>query len=761
MYETIYLPVDNSRHSNRAVDTALALGQGFGSKVVGCHVYAAKMHDYRFKQMEYTLPEEYLVEQELHRQRKIHDSLITMGLELISDCYLEPVDARCQELGLPFERKMMDGKHSVELVKDIRESGYDLVVMGVLGVGRTKDSQIGAVCSRVTAETDRDVWVVKHLPKRDEPERDTILVGIDGSPRSFGALATGIRLAKQFDKKLEVIGVYDPYLHYAVFKGIVDVLTEKAAKIFRFEEQNQLHEEIIDTGLAQIYQSHVAVAAKMAEDEGVTASQTLLDGKAFQKILDHARKVEPWVLIVGRNGVHKPDDDEDELGSNTENLLRMAPCDVLLTTAEVVPELDLKAEESIHWTPEALGRMERVPAQVRGIARTAILRLAMEQGHSVVSSDVVTEAMERFMPKRTAEQNVKLAEALVLRKAEQAAAVALCASCGVAARTAKPVKCMVCGGTEFETLDAETVSRIIAEEGGVEEETTYDGRKIRWTQEAKQALKAIEDRYQRRRAKARIEKSARINRLDPISLEFANRFVEEEIGVLYKPAEGSRNGEASDAVTQDAEAVGTAVSGRGRGEAVVDPEPAAEPADDRRLVARDGKGVPLLSTREWTEDAMVRIFRVPAGFMRDKTQERVEALAERRGVDTVGLDLVEEGVEIGLRLMEEALGQAGAAQSDAATGSNGSNGRNGASAAAADTEGPSNGNGHDEAANGKAAAGGARCPFSQAMEGGRGDAVRKVLEDYPLREVSVMTEMERKRRELEDGVSERAEGLKG
>ena len=50
---------------------------------------SARMHDYRFKQMEYTLPEEYQDENELARQRKIHDSLITMGLQLISDSYLD------------------------------------------------------------------------------------------------------------------------------------------------------------------------------------------------------------------------------------------------------------------------------------------------------------------------------------------------------------------------------------------------------------------------------------------------------------------------------------------------------------------------------------------------------------------------------------------------------------------------------------------------------------------------------------------------
>jgi len=95
MYREIYVPVDNSDHSNRAVKTAIELGRSCGSTLTGCHVYAAKMHDYRFKQMEFTLPEEYLVESELARQRKIHDSLITMGLELISDCYLNSMNQLC------------------------------------------------------------------------------------------------------------------------------------------------------------------------------------------------------------------------------------------------------------------------------------------------------------------------------------------------------------------------------------------------------------------------------------------------------------------------------------------------------------------------------------------------------------------------------------------------------------------------------------------------------------------------------------------
>src|SRR5215218_9223404 len=331
MYKSIYVPVDNSDHSNRAVACSIALGKAYSAKLVGCHVYAAKLHDYRFRQMEYTLPEEYIDEVELERQRKIHDSLITMGLKLISDSYLDGMSRLCGESGLAFEPRMMDGKHHTEILKDLAGSQHDLVVIGALGIGRARDSVIGSVCERVARQSDRDLWVVKHVPEPGEADRDTILVGMDGSPQSFGALMTAIDLARKFDKKIEAIAVYDPYLHYSVFNGIVNVLTEKAAKVFRFEEQNQLHEEVIDTGLAQIYQSHLEVAEKMAAEVGVEITKTLLDGKAFQKVLNHARKTNPWLLIVGRIGIHSAKEELD-LGSNTDNLFRNAPCDILLTT---------------------------------------------------------------------------------------------------------------------------------------------------------------------------------------------------------------------------------------------------------------------------------------------------------------------------------------------------------------------------------------------------------------------------------------------
>jgi hypothetical protein len=78
-------------------------------------------------------------------------------------------------------------------------------------------------------------------------------------------------------------------------------------------------------------------------------------------------------------------------------------------------------------------------------------------------------------------------------------------------------------------------------------------------------------------------------------------------------------------------------------------------ASEARLIARDDRKNPLISTFDWTSDAVQRVFRVPAGFMRNKTQERIEELAHERAVTSIDLTLVEEGIEIGRRMMAEMI----------------------------------------------------------------------------------------------------------
>jgi nucleotide-binding universal stress UspA family protein len=634
MYKRMFVPVDNSEHSNRCVDIGVSWAKAFGATLVGSHVYAAKMHDYRFKQMEYTLPEEYQDERELERQRKIHDSLIAMGLQLISDSYLDVMERRAAEAGIPFERRTYDGRTFQPLVDDIRGSHYGLVIIGALGMGAVKDSVLGSVCERVVRRVNTDTLVVKDVRPWEEQQTGSIVVGVDGSPQSFAALKAAIALGKAFARPVEAVAVYDPYLHYAMFNSIVGVLSEQAAKIFRFKEQEQLHEEIIDTGLARIYQSHLEIAKKVAAEDGMELKITLHAGKAYEKLLDHLRKVKPWLLIVGKIGVHS--DDSMDVGSNAENLLRTAPCHVMLVSGKYFPPLDVKAEESINWTKEALQRMERVPAFVQGIARTAVLRHAVEKGHSIVSSSVIDEVMAIFMPQKTAARAEVLAEQLALQTLQaEGTTTFICEVCGYVAKGLDPVKCPVCssGAERFVKIDQETVEAMVAEEGGAESDETFDGLKLRWTLEAKEELRRVPVAYMRRRAKARIEKSARVRRLSTITRDFVQPIVNESIaeveaiGAAPEPGKlGAKNAGATSDGTVTAEAT---------------PLPTTETIQ--------------LGTFTWTKDALNRLNRVPEGFMRDMTREKIEDYARHHHVPLVTHDVAEKGIEVGRQLMAEMI----------------------------------------------------------------------------------------------------------
>jgi nucleotide-binding universal stress UspA family protein len=624
MFKHIYVPVDNSDFSNRAIDLAVELGKGFGAKLTGCHVYAARLHDYRFKQMEYTLPEEYKDENELERQRKIHDSLIAMGLQLISDSYLDVMDKKCAEAGLAFERKMIDGKHYKVLIEDTSASDYDLVVMGALGMGAVKDSQLGSVTERYVRKVDRDTLIVRNIDALKD-QQGAIVVCLDGSPQSFNGLKLGIAMAKTLGRPIQAVAVYDPYLHYAMFNGIVGVLNEKASKIFRFKEQEQLHEEIIDTGLAKIYQSHLEIGRKLAAEDGVDLAITLLDGKCFEKILTFARKEQPWLLILGRVGVHS-DEHEVDLGSNTENLLRLAPCNVLLTGGKFYPPLDVKAEEIISWTEEAEARMERVPIQVKGVARTALLRYAIEQGHTVITNKVIDEAMAIFMPTRMAEKMQIMAEDLAVAqlRAENQAATAICSICGYTVKGPNPVvTCPVCraGADKFQIISKDVVEAIATQEGGIEEEESMPGVQVKWSADARDALREVTDAYLRRRAKARIEKYARSRKIPVITCQVALPMIEETVG-------RDKLGAGWDTLLARTKF-----------------EPAQAPA-----AAATGD-----SRFTWTEDATARLNRVPAGFMRDMTREEVEKVADERGVTVIDLAVCEDGIGHARETMNEVI----------------------------------------------------------------------------------------------------------
>ena len=579
----ILVALDASDHANKALDEAVRLAATADGVITGIHTYAAALHDRRFKMMEGGLPERYQEEQEMGYQREVHDDLISRGLGIISDSYHDAGGVVCEKAGVEFRRLSPEGKNYTKVVEAAESGEFDVLALGALGLGAMPGSLIGTVAERVVRRSPIDTFVVRD-PKQaigDGP----IVVGLDGSPKSYGALMTALDIATRVGAEVHAVAAYDPYYHYVAFNKIAGVLSEEAGKFFRFKEQEKLHEELIDDGIAKIYQSHLDVARTVADDLGAELKCELLDGKPFAAILKYLEKVNASLLLVGKTGIHA--DDTLDIGGNAENLLRLASCHIWLTQTVYTPPLDVLAEETIQWSVEAEKKIATAPEFVRDMARRMVLRQAQKQGHTFITSDIVDEVMKGAMPGFSAneaagEQTLELsetAETLVQTVADEAVADNIRLRAVKRARRDK--------SAEVKPKHVRLFLDLADDDGPA------------WSASALTRLARVPAMV-RDKVKDDVDDIARGRELSEVSLDLAEEVIA-EIRKSMCPV----------------------------------PDDAGEEQNAERAPPGD-------VAVQWSPEATERLARVPEGFIRDMTRQRIETFARCNSVETVTPDLIED-----------------------------------------------------------------------------------------------------------------------
>ena len=426
MYREVFVPVDNSEHSYWAVDRAIEICNRSEGRITGNHVYAARLHDVRFRQLETGLPAQFQSAKEIKRQRKIHDKLIEKGLQLISDSFLDQTAISCEAAGVPLTRQLLEGIHYEEVVREanrglgrlpsligfdpniadkydggdtvrsdviVDEDGrivaedeeqdeklagssgraYDLLVIGAHGIGKQPYSQLGGMVSRVIRQVEKDTLIVKD--DRALAGGDWI-VCVDGSSYAYKAMRQTLEMAQEFGAKLHVCSAFDVEYHHAVFGNIKDILSVQASKVFKFEEQEELHNNIIDKGLLKLAQANLKRAEVMAQEfPDVEVETQILVGKPFQCILQWVEEINPSLLIFARHGGHRIEG--TDMGSQAENLCRLVQTNILLigitdVRPDDIPWIEEDGETGLEWAPDAEVRILRVPPFALGIARKAV-----------------------------------------------------------------------------------------------------------------------------------------------------------------------------------------------------------------------------------------------------------------------------------------------------------------------------------------------------------------------------------------------------
>src|SRR5881628_2863897 len=112
VYREIFVPVDNSTHSDWAVERSIELCGKTDGRITGNHVYAARLHDVRFRQLETGLPARFQTPDEIKKQRKIHD-------KLIEDSFLDQLGKRCETAGVRLTRQLLEGINYEEIVNEV------------------------------------------------------------------------------------------------------------------------------------------------------------------------------------------------------------------------------------------------------------------------------------------------------------------------------------------------------------------------------------------------------------------------------------------------------------------------------------------------------------------------------------------------------------------------------------------------------------------------------------------------------------------
>ncbi len=623
LHQRILVALDSSDHANAAMRSAAELAGLVDDPVItGSHVYAAKLHDMRFRQMEGGLPEQFRQEQELERQRDVHDDLITRGLSIITDSYLDQAANECDQLGINFKRCSLEGKNYRALTREANSGAYDLLVMGALGLGAIQGSRLGTVCKRVARRSAIDTLVVKEpgRPIKEGP----IVVAVDGSPKAYGGLLTALIWARHWQVPVKVIAAFDPYYHYVAFNRIAGVLSEEAGKVFKFKDQEKLHEEIIDSGLAKIYDGHLTVARSIAKDFGVEIETELLDGKPHDAIEKYVRKVWPSLLVIGKLGIHA--DAELDIGGNSEHLLENVDCSILLSMSEHQPEIDVVSGVTTSWTHEAESRMERVPSFVRNMARMAIMRYAQEHGHTVITQRIVDEATAQLMPSHAEQamgEIVAAYEAGELKRKPEAEdamrwsneAVALLLTIkdlsvrgNLSMRAEKKARQEKCNEVEAKHikpfLDAETPEPN-------NQLSASSPAELHWQAAALARLMRVPEGFMRDNCKQSIENFARQNGHAEITLEVA------ESGLKLA---------------------------RGEMEKTMKEQSAPTPKSSRGVCpfGFGNKSSAANSVLSWTSEAEQIMQGLPSGMSRDMTRSAIVSIAAKNGLNEITADFVRQ-----------------------------------------------------------------------------------------------------------------------
>jgi len=275
--DRIIVPVDGSRSSLKAEETAARIAGKTGATVTVFHVMQELV-------LGDPLP------------RNIHDELLD-GIEKHAHAIETSALSLFREEKVKAEAKRTLSKDPAESILNLSEKDTSLIVMGASGEGMLDPYALGSVTKKVVRHAARPMLIAKEVT-----DLSNMLVCIDGSKNSFKALSFAAELAAKMGSNVTLLSVIDKRIH--------DHSPEAAEK----------------AGQAILSRALETLGKKKLKTE-----KKLEFGSPSETIVRFAEKDNHDLIVVGSRGLGTVD--RFLLGSVSDHVINRAKCSVLVIPA--------------------------------------------------------------------------------------------------------------------------------------------------------------------------------------------------------------------------------------------------------------------------------------------------------------------------------------------------------------------------------------------------------------------------------------------
>lgn len=292
LVEKILLPVDVNRNCIEQLHSAIHLAKEFNSEVTVLYVIPESELHPEIKE----LLIKYINEELAKTIKTLNDENVTCTQPIIDS-------------GNPVDR----------ILQTALDQNSNLILVGSGGKSDDEVFKLGITTEKLIQLSDVPVWVAK---TGKQPEISKILCPIDFSDPARRALRNAILLTNNFEAKLHILSVFEPFF-----------TTSPRFMIDSDEENEKLYHE---------FEQRMNQFLSEFDLKRVNHTIEIKKGIPHEKILETIKRDGIDFLVMGTNG--RSEFSRLIMGSVTEKVIRQVPCSFVTTKTQFIFQLRLDNE---------------------------------------------------------------------------------------------------------------------------------------------------------------------------------------------------------------------------------------------------------------------------------------------------------------------------------------------------------------------------------------------------------------------------------